>query len=163
MINQENQSNESTNDSLEVVQVHLGVVPGDEALHLGRGEHVQPLGVDDAAEAPDERRRLLLDLRVHAEVCHQVDVADPAEAPEGKGQRGVDRGHSLNSKSAETDTVLRPSYQRHSLVMRPKNLSLSCSLALVILRAACGRQDISKKAEREPRADWCCIAHDYVG
>ena len=64
---------------LEVVQVDLGVVPGDQPLHLGRGEHVQPLGVDDAAEAADEGARLLLDLRVHPEVGHEVDVADPAD------------------------------------------------------------------------------------
>jgi len=62
---------------LEVIQVDLGVVPGHQPLDLGRGEHVQPLGVDDAAEAPDEGGRLLLDLRVHPEVGHQVDVTDP--------------------------------------------------------------------------------------
>lgn len=38
---------------------------------------MQPLWVDDAAEASDECGRLLLDLGVHAEVGHQVDVADP--------------------------------------------------------------------------------------
>ena len=70
--------------ALEVVQVDLGVVPGDEALHLRRGEHVQPLGIDDAAEAPDEGGRLLLDLGVHAEVGHQVDVADPVGEKRGE-------------------------------------------------------------------------------
>lgn len=39
---------------------------------------MQPLWVNDAAEAPNESRRLFLDLSVHAEVSHQVDVADPA-------------------------------------------------------------------------------------
>ncbi len=64
-------------DSLEIIQVYLSVVSRDEPLDLGGGEHVQPLWVDDAAEAPDECGRLLLDLGVHAEVGHQVDVADP--------------------------------------------------------------------------------------
>lgn len=63
---------------LEVIQIDLGVVSRDETLHLGRGKHVQPLWVDDAAEAPNESCRLLLNLRVHPEVSHEVDVADPA-------------------------------------------------------------------------------------
>lgn len=44
---------------------------------------MQPLWVDDASEAPDESCRLLLDLGVHAEVGHQVDVADPEGSKEG--------------------------------------------------------------------------------
>lgn len=44
---------------------------------------MQPLWVDDAAEAPDECCGLLLDLSVHAEVGHQVDVADPEGWKEG--------------------------------------------------------------------------------
>lgn len=44
---------------------------------------MQPLWVDDAAEAPYESCRLLLDLSVHAEVGHQVDVADPEGSKEG--------------------------------------------------------------------------------
>lgn len=39
---------------------------------------MQPLGVDDAAEATNESCSLLLNLSVHPEVSHQVDVADPA-------------------------------------------------------------------------------------
>lgn len=66
---------------LEVVQINLGIVSGDQPLDLGRGEHVQPLGVNDAAEAANKSSRLLLNLRVHPEVSHEVDVADPA----GKG------------------------------------------------------------------------------
>lgn len=66
-------------DALEVIQIDLCIVPGDEALHLGGGEHVQPLRVDDAAETSDKRPRLLLYLCVHAEMSHQVDVADPGE------------------------------------------------------------------------------------
>lgn len=38
---------------------------------------MEPLWVDDAAEAPDECGSLLLDLGVHAEMGHQVNVADP--------------------------------------------------------------------------------------
>lgn len=71
-------------DALEVVQVDLGVVPGDEALDLGGGEHVQPLGVDDAAVSSDKSCSLLLDLRVHAEVRHQMDIADPATRTRSK-------------------------------------------------------------------------------
>lgn len=63
---------------LQVIQVDLCVVARDKTLDLRCGEHVQPLWVNDAAEAPNESRRLFLDLSVHAEVCHQVDVADPA-------------------------------------------------------------------------------------
>lgn len=40
---------------------------------------MQPLGINDAAEAPNESSRLLFNLRVHPKVCHQMDVADPAE------------------------------------------------------------------------------------
>lgn len=39
---------------------------------------MQPLRVNDAAEAPNESCRLLFNLRVHPEVSHEVDVADPA-------------------------------------------------------------------------------------
>lgn len=39
---------------------------------------MQPLGVNDAAEASNESCRLLLNLRVHPKVSHEVDVADPA-------------------------------------------------------------------------------------
>lgn len=39
---------------------------------------MKPLGVDDAAEAPDETCSLLFNLCVHPEVSHEVDVADPA-------------------------------------------------------------------------------------
>lgn len=63
--------------SLEIVQVYLSIVSRDEPLNLRGGEHVKPLGVDDAAEASDEGGGLLFDLGVHAEVSHQVDVADP--------------------------------------------------------------------------------------
>lgn len=63
---------------LQVIQVDLCIVSRDKTLNLRRGEHVQPLWVNDAAEAPNESWCLLLDLRVHAEVSHQVDVADPA-------------------------------------------------------------------------------------
>lgn len=39
---------------------------------------MQPLRINDAAEASDESSRLLLNLCVHAEVGHEVDVADSA-------------------------------------------------------------------------------------
>lgn len=70
--------------ALEVVQVYLSIVPGDKALDLGGGEHVQPLGVDDAAVSSDKSCSLLLDLRVHAEVRHQMDIADPATRTRSK-------------------------------------------------------------------------------
>lgn len=40
---------------------------------------MQPLGINDAAEATNESCCLLLNLRVHPEVSHEVDVTDPAE------------------------------------------------------------------------------------
>lgn len=63
--------------SLEIIQVYLSIVSRDESLNLRGREHVKPLVVDDAAEASDKGCRLLFDLGVHAEVSHQVDVADP--------------------------------------------------------------------------------------
>ena len=39
---------------------------------------MQPLRVNDAAEASNESCSLLLNLCVHPEVSHEVDVADPA-------------------------------------------------------------------------------------
>ena len=60
----------------QVLQVNGRVVAGDEPLKLRRAEHGQPLGVDDGAEAANEGRRLLVNLRVHAKVRHQVNVAD---------------------------------------------------------------------------------------
>lgn len=39
---------------------------------------MQPLWVDDAAEASNKSSGLLFNLRVHPEVSHEVDVADPA-------------------------------------------------------------------------------------
>lgn len=39
---------------------------------------MQPLWINDAAEASDKRSRLLLNLCVHPEVGHEVDVADSA-------------------------------------------------------------------------------------
>lgn len=38
---------------------------------------MQPLWVNDASEAPNESCRLLLNLCVHPEVSHEVDVTDP--------------------------------------------------------------------------------------
>lgn len=69
---------DKTLDILQVIQVDLGIVSRDQTLNLRCGEHVQPLWVNDAAEASNEGWRLFLDLSVHAEVSHQVDVADPA-------------------------------------------------------------------------------------
>lgn len=63
---------------LQVIQINLSIIPGHQALNLWRGKHVQPLRIDDAAEASDKSSRLLLYLRVHSEVGHEVDVADPA-------------------------------------------------------------------------------------
>lgn len=63
---------------LEVIEINLSVISRDKALNLRRGKHVQPLRINDAAEAPDESSRLLLDLRVHPKVSHKVDVADSA-------------------------------------------------------------------------------------
>lgn len=82
--------------SLQVLEVDLGVVPGDEALQLGRGEHADPLGLDDGPEATDESGGLALDLGVHPEMCHQVDVADPVGQAGATGDMelpGVPRTH----------------------------------------------------------------------
>lgn len=63
---------------LEVIKINLSIVSSDKTLNLRRGKHVQPLWVNDAAETPNESCRLLLNLRVHPEVSHEVNVADPA-------------------------------------------------------------------------------------
>lgn len=63
---------------LEVIQINLSIVSRDKTLNLRRGKHVQPLWVNDAAETSNESCRLLLNLCVHSEVSHEVDVANPA-------------------------------------------------------------------------------------
>lgn len=63
---------------LEVIQINLSIVSRDQPLNFRCGEHVQPLRVNDAAEATNKSCSLLLNLSVHPEVSHQVDVADPA-------------------------------------------------------------------------------------
>lgn len=64
--------------TLEIIQVNLSIVSRDETLDLRSGKHMQPLWVDDAAEAPDKGSSLFLNLCVHPEVSHEVDVANPA-------------------------------------------------------------------------------------
>lgn len=63
---------------LEVIQINLSIVSRDQPLNFRCGEHVQPLGVNDAAKATNKSCSLLFNLSVHSEVSHQVDVADPA-------------------------------------------------------------------------------------
>ena len=63
---------------------------------------MQPLGVDDAAEPADEGARLLLDLRVHPEVGHEVDVADPEDGTTHRmsSSVGAQCSHSHRGRSA---------------------------------------------------------------
>lgn len=64
--------------TLEVVEINLSIVSWDKTLNLRCGKHMQPLWVNDAAEAPDESCSLLFYLCVHPKVSHEVDVADSA-------------------------------------------------------------------------------------
>ncbi len=58
---------------------------------------MQPLWVDDAAEAPNESCRLRLNLCVHPEVSHEVDVADPAGI---RGKTSVNGKHLKPKKGS---------------------------------------------------------------
>ncbi len=50
------------------------------ATDLGGWEEREPFRIDERPEAAQEGRRLFADLRVHPEVGHLVDVADPSRA-----------------------------------------------------------------------------------
>ena len=62
----------------EVLNVEGTCVARHQLLQLGSGEERQPIRLDDGLEAADGGGALLADLPEHAEVRHQVHVADPA-------------------------------------------------------------------------------------
>ena len=60
---------------LEILQIEIDRVSGDELLQLRGREHGQPIGIDDGVKPADETRCLRTNLLVHTEHGHPMDVA----------------------------------------------------------------------------------------
>lgn len=95
-----------TRSLLQIFQIDLGVVPRDESLQLRGREHPDPLRLDDGTEATNEGSCLVLDLRVHSKVGHQMDVANSVttrgKQRELTGQGGrVPTGWKMNPVGSE--------------------------------------------------------------
>lgn len=95
-----------TRSLLQIFQINLGVVPRYESLQLRGREHPDPLRLDDGTEAANEGSCLVLDLRVHSKVGHQMDVAnsvtDRGKQQKLTGQRGwLPTGWTVSPVSSE--------------------------------------------------------------
>lgn len=101
-----------TRSLLQIFQIDLGVVSRDESLQLRGREHPDPLRLDDGTEAANEGSCLVLDLRVHSKVGHQMDVANSV-TNRGKQRKLTGQGGRLTMGWKTSRSALKRLLHKH--------------------------------------------------